>query len=203
MVTAVPVPDMPAPPPVRLDAACAALEAEVASLAAEVQRLRSAVPQRLRLHAEERQAALRLVASASAGPQAGGGESAALVAVAQHAPGAGALVPADASAELLDTLDALPGACDRLTATLGKLQRVVTAVHASRSAAGAEHPVAAALQAVVTGTTVAQAAAAAGPDGLDDVAPPTGGEDVTPPALAAAKVRHMHQAAHALRYAPY
>jgi hypothetical protein len=200
MVTAVPVPDMPGPPPVRLDGACAALEAEVASLAAEVQRLRSAVPQRLRLHAEERQAALRLVASASAGPQAGGGaDAAALVAVPQ--PGAGALVPADASAELLDTLDALPGACDRLTATLGKLQRVVTAVHASRSAAGPEHPVAAALQAVVTGTTVAQAAAAAGPDGLDDVAPPA--EDVTPPALAAAKVRHMHQAAHALRYAPY
>ena len=189
---------MPAPPPVRLDAACAALEAEVASLAAEVQRLRSAVPQRLRLHAEERQAALRLVASASAGPQAGGcGDAAALVAVPQP----GTLVPADASAELLDTLDALPGACDRLTATLGKLQRVVTAVHASRSAAGPEHPVAAALQAVVTGTTVAQAAAAAGPDGLDDVAPPA--EDVTPPALAAAKVRHMHQAAHALRYAPY
>jgi hypothetical protein len=204
VVTALPVPEMPAPPPVRLDAQCAALEADIAALASNVQHLRSAVPERLRLRAQERQAALRLATATQPRAEGTSGDvQEAALATAGAQPHAMALVPADASAELLDTLDALPGACTRLTSTLGKLQRVVSAVHATRARGSAGDEVAHAVAAVVAGTTVAQAAQLAGDDGLEGVLKEQQSGDLTPPALAAAKVKHMHQAAHVMRYAPY
>ena len=130
-MTVVPVPDMPAPPPLERDATKAALEAEVAAAAARAAALREEVPARLRASAAALQESLRAATAAAAdaaaaatapaarsgaggaGDDTGDVDDAVVVANA-----AGALVPAEQAlaltTELADAVAALPSVTDRL-----------------------------------------------------------------------------------------
>ena len=127
VVVAVPVPDMPTPGLLELDAPSALLQAEIAEVAQRVAALREQVPNTLRDCAVSLQKTLRSaaasVAASAAGTtlsalQAAAPDSVADVVAAEAA--AGALVPVEhaaaMTADLSESFASLPAVADRLQA---------------------------------------------------------------------------------------